>query len=169
MLWLCITILTLLLNIKKLFQSQIFFNLSMSPIKIYPSFLLQPPYHPAPRIFVQPYTSRCQNPMVCQTLRGRGRAPSPSQKSKTINVRPILKPPIDLGNGPYDLAQNLHTASSSDSKNFSLLSFCPENFFCWLIDNFRCRKWRFFENFFFKSPYLAPRCSERVACGRRYC
>ena len=43
--------------------------------------------------------------------------PARVKKSKTNNLRPILKPPIDLGNGPSDFAQILHTASSSDSKN----------------------------------------------------
>ena len=35
--------------------------------------------------------------------------------------------------------------------------------------SFLVKKWRFFEKFFFKSSYLASRCSERVACGRWYC
>ena len=35
--------------------------------------------------------------------------------------------------------------------------------------SFLVKKWHFFGKKFFKSQYLAPRCSERVACGRQYC
>ena len=119
------TNLTMLLNMKKLFQSKFFSNHYMSSIYIYPSIYYYLPHHP-PLASLHGAASGCQNPMVCQTLRGRGRAPSPSQKSKTNNLRRLLGSPIDFLNEPYDLAEILHTASYNNPKNYFLLAFCPE-------------------------------------------